>query len=124
MPMEDVFVRIFFLMLTLAIPAILNRLKRFGIEEQEAEDRADEDFSPSSASIPAERNTQKEATQKIPVTTPPTSPHPLHAKANNAPQLTSQQPVQPKIDRILRRYSGWKKALIIHEIMRPCNSIE
>ena len=44
------------------------------------------------------------------------SPHPGHAPTTRlaAPQLTDK-----KIDRVLRRYGGWQKALIMGELIQP-----
>ncbi len=44
------------------------------------------------------------------------SPYPVH---HPPLQPTTQQPSGKKIDRVLRRYSGWKKAVIMAELIQP-----
>ena len=127
--MEDFFVKIFFLIIISAVPAILRHLKKLDTEEQPAEDRP-EDFLPPSASEPNWGDAGEEAAQEVPpntlypqATTTPTASSPVHPKLHSTPQAASQKTVQPKIDRVLRRYSGWKKAIIMHELIRPYNYI-
>jgi secreted Zn-dependent insulinase-like peptidase len=43
----------------------------------------------------------------------------LYATQRTTPQLASQQPPSKKIDRVLRRYSSWKKAVIMIELFHP-----
>lgn len=44
------------------------------------------------------------------------SPYPIH---HTPPQPATQQPSGKKIDRVLRRYSSWKKAVIMAELIQP-----
>ena len=129
MPMEDSFFKILCLIIIYAVPAILRHLKKLNTEAQPAEARP-EDFPPPLASAPDWGDAWEEAAQEAPANTlyqpaptPPTAASPVDPKLHSTPQATSQKQVQPKIDRVLHRYSGWKKAIIMHELIRPYNYI-
>ena len=90
-------------------------------EQPPAEDMP-EDLLPPAAPAPDWVDAGEQAVQEAPATTlypqatgTKASPTPVHPKPHNTPQ---KQP-QPKIERVLSRYSGWKKAMIMHELLRP-----
>lgn len=43
----------------------------------------------------------------------------LYPAHRTTPQLATQQPPSKHIDRVLRRYSSWKKAVIMVELFHP-----
>lgn len=64
------------------------------------------------------------ATQEKPATTPypqatPPALSPVYPQPHSTPKAAAQQQSQPTKDRVLSRYSGWKRAIVMQEIMRP-----
>jgi len=62
---------------------------------------------------PKARGIQKPWTQTV---VKEMSPSPVR---HTIPQLATQQPPSKKTDRVLRRYSNWKKAIIMAELIQP-----
>jgi hypothetical protein len=67
-------------------------------------------------------NTWKDKTQKAPIRKfrlqPITKKEPS-LPVHHTTQLATQQRSGQKINHVLRRYSGWKKAIIMSELIRP-----
>lgn len=81
-----------------------------------AKDGAEDLLPPS---VPAWGATQeKPATTPYPQATPPAL-SPVYPQPHSTPKAAAQQQSQPTKDRVLSRYSGWKRAIVMQEIMRP-----
>jgi hypothetical protein len=69
-------------------------------------------------------NTWEDKAPKVPAARknllqPVTKKESLYPAHRATPQLATQQPPGKKIDRVLRRYSSWKKAVIMVEFFHP-----
>ena len=80
--------------------------------------------SPTPATNTNEFNTRKGAPPKALGVKKPLPQHkmervvPYHRHIPFAKEIT-KQPTDKKIDRILRRYNGWKKAIVMREFIKP-----
>ncbi len=85
----------------------------------------DEPVEPPSQPVPRENwaNTWEEKVRKPPTPAPylhtPKAMAMARPIAQTMAKPTLQQTSPPKAERLLRRYSGWKKAIIMHEIIQP-----
>ena len=118
--MEDHFDKLLYLIVGL-IYFFLNHARSSDTEKQTIEDR------PSGPqTVPTTNtdwsNTWEDKTQKAPIRK--FRPQPITKKKPSLPvhhttQLATQKQPGQKINHALRRYSGWKKAIIMSELIRP-----
>ena len=118
--MEDHLDKILYLIIGIAY-MIFSKSKNRNTEQPPEADMP-EDLLPPAAPATDWIDAGEQAVQEAPATTlypqatrTKASPTPVHPKPHN----TSQKQPQPQIKRLLSQYSGWKKAMIMHELIRP-----
>jgi len=119
--MEDHFDKLLYLVVGI-IYFFLNKAKNRDADERPVTDKPSERRpAPTTSTDWADtwRNDAQEAPVKRPLLQTSIAkvlPSPVHSSTT---QPTDQQPRGKKIDRVLRRYSGWKKAMIMGELIQP-----
>ncbi len=120
--MEDHFDKLFYLI----VGAIYFFLKSSNSRNTDQEPMKSKPFEhqPTPTADTDWSDTWANETQKVPVSRKPllktaikeVLPYPDHASTT---RLSTPQPTDRKRDRVLRRYNGWKKAIVMSELIRP-----
>jgi len=122
MIMEDYVETLIYLVVGVVYLLIKNSNSR-RVDEQQTVDHPSE-HSPRPTSSLGPSSTWVEEAQEAPLAKVPLqkigmesgSPRPRHSSPI---ARTVQQPTDKKVGRVLRRYSGWKKAVIMGELIQP-----
>jgi hypothetical protein len=120
--MEDHFDKLLYLVVGV-IYLFLNKSKSSTADKKTVIDKPSE-HQPSSTASKNWTHTWEDEAPKAPVvkkTLPQTvvkkmSTYPVH---HTTPKLAAQQQPSKKVDRVLRRHSSWKKAIIMVELIQP-----
>ena len=120
--MEDHFDKLLYLVVGV-IYFYLHKAKNRNAEKQTIPDTPSERPSAPTTSTDWE-NTWGNDAQNAPVKKPlrqtaMAAKRPLLPEHNTATYPAAQQLHGKKIDSVLRRYGGWKKAMIMHELIQP-----
>ena len=120
--MEDHFDKLIYLVVGI-IYFMLNNSKSDNADDKTVIDQPSE-CQPAPTSSTKWANTWKHEAKNIPGAGGTLSQTVIKKISPNAirrtpPQLATQQPSSKKIDRVLRRYGSWKKAIIMAELMQP-----
>jgi hypothetical protein len=105
-----------------AVYLYLKKAKNRNAEKQTIPDTPSEPLPAPTTSTDwrdAWRNDTQEALVKKPLLQTAIAKRPLPAEHHTTPHPAAQQPHGKKIDRVLRRYGGWKKAIILGELIQP-----
>jgi hypothetical protein len=122
--MEDHFDKLLYLVIGVIYLLFFNNAKSDNASKRTEADEPSE-HQPAPTANPNWTNTWENKAPRAPVerktlpraVTKKASPYPVHRSTS---QLATQQlPPSRKIDRVLHRYSGWKKAVIMAELIQP-----
>jgi hypothetical protein len=119
--MEDHFDKLLYLVVGV-VYFFLNKAKNRDAGEQPMTDHPPK-YRPAPAASTDWENTWASDTQEAPVEKSllqtSIAKRPLLPEHHTATHPAAQKPQGKKIDRVLRRYGGWKKAVIMGELIQP-----
>jgi hypothetical protein len=117
--MEDQFDKLLYLVV---IYFYLHKAKNRNAEKQTIPDTPSERPSAPTTSTDWENtwgNDAQDAPVRKPLLQTAIAKGPLPPEHNTTTHPAAQQPHGKKIDSVLRRYGGWKKAMIMRELIQP-----